>query len=125
MRGERVQGQEASSLRADVLKVDVVLLLAVENLHGALLTHPVAHLARVDPDGQVGGEVLYDVGDGVAALPGGAVEHGVGRVGDLEASVGGPLEGLVWVPVALELVPQRGLQLLAEQVDPPDQTKLN
>ena len=102
-----------------------VLLLAVEDLDGALLAHPVAHLPGVDPDGEVSGEVLDDVGDGVAALPGGAVEHGVGRVGDLEASVGGPLEGLVWVPVALELVPQRGLQLLAEQVDPPDQTKLN
>ena len=119
MRGERVQGQEASSLRADVLKVDVVLLLAVENLDGALLAHPVAHLPGVDPDGEVSGEVLDDVGDGVAALSGGAVKDGVAGVGDLEASVGGSLEGLVWIPVALELVSQRILELLAKQVDTP------
>ena len=120
MGGERVQGQEASPLRADILKVDVVLLLAVENLHRPLLAHPVAHLARVDPDGQVGGEVLYDVGDGVAALPGSPVEDGVRGVRDLETSVGRAFEWFVWIPVTLELVTQGTVQFLTEQVDPPE-----
>lgn len=119
-RRQGVQGEEASAdIRVDVLKVDVAVLLAVEDLDGALLAHPVAHLPRVDPHGEVSREVLDDVGDGVAALSGGAVKDGVAGVGDLEASVGGSLEGLVWIPVALELVSQRILELLAKQVDTP------
>ena len=106
-------------VRVDVLEVDVAVLLAVEDLDGALLTHPVAHLPGVNPDGQVRWEVLDDVSDRVTALPGGAVKDGVAGVGDLEASIGRSLEGLVWIPVALEFVSQRILELLAKQVDTP------
>ena len=73
----------------------------------------------MDLHGEVSRGVLDDVRDGVAALSGGSVKDGVAGVGDLEASVGGSLEGLVWIPMALEFVSQRILELLAKQVDTP------
>ena len=68
-----------------------VVALRVEDLDRAFLADAVADFSGVDPDGQVGGEVLDNVGDGVARLPSRPVQDRVGGVRDLQAPVGRPL----------------------------------
>lgn len=92
--------------------------LGVEDLDGVQLAYPVAHLTWIDPDGELGRQVLQDVLDRHAALLGGALQHRIDRVAGLEASERGALERLLRVPVTLELVLQGLLELLAEDVDP-------
>ena len=45
------------------------------------------YLSGVNPDGEVRGQVLDDVRDGVAGLPGSPLQDGVVGVRDAEASV--------------------------------------
>lgn len=93
-------------MTGEAVDVGPVHALRVEYLDGSLLADPVADLSGVDPYGQVSWQVLHDVGHWVARLPGRPVEHGVGWVGDLEASECGSLEWLVRVPVVSKLVPE-------------------
>jgi len=92
--------------------------LGVEDLDGVQLADAVAHLAGVHPDGELGRQVLKDVLDRHAALLRGALQHRVDRVAGFQASERRALERLLRVPVALELVLERLLELLAEEVDP-------
>jgi hypothetical protein len=96
----------------------VGIIFRVQDPHGSFLANPIADLPRIDPDGQLRGQVFNDVGDRIAALPRCPVQHQVRRIRDLEAAVGRSLERLVRVPVVGELVAERGLELFAEQVDP-------
>lgn len=101
--------------RALVVRVSV---LGVEDLHRVHLADSVAHFAGVHPDGQLSWKVLQDVLDGHTALFRGALQDRVHGVSSLEASERRPLERLLGVPVTLELVLQRLLELLAEDIHP-------
>ena len=68
-----------------------VVAFRVEDLDRAFLADAVADFSWVDPDGQVRGQVLDNVGDGVARLPSRPVQDRVGGVRDLQASVRRPL----------------------------------
>lgn len=92
--------------------------LRVQDLHGVQLADTVAHLAGIDPDSELGRQVLQDVLDRHAALLRGALQHRIDRVAGLEAPERRALERLLRIPVALELVLERLLELLAEDVDP-------
>lgn len=82
-----VKGQELSDLRIDVLHIDVVVLLAVQDLHSSFLSHPIAHLSGVNPNCQVSWQVFYHIRDGVPTLPRSSIQDGVSWVSDLETPV--------------------------------------
>lgn len=100
------------------VELDAAAVLVVQDLDGALLADPVAHLARVYPDGQVLGQVFQDVLYGHAALPGRLLEHGIDGRARFDASVCGPTVRFLRVPVAGELFGQTLFQFLAEYVHP-------
>ena len=63
------------------------LLELVEDADGSVLTDPVAHLQRVDPHGQLGGENTVDEVGGEAARLAGLADDGVHPAVDADAAV--------------------------------------
>lgn len=101
------------------VELDAAAVLVIQDLDGALLADPVAHLARVYPNGQVLGQVFQDVLYGHAALPRRLLEHGVDGRARFDTSVRGAAVRFFRVPVTGELFSQALFQLLAEYVHPP------
>lgn len=101
------------------VELDSTAGLVVQDLDGAFLANPIAHLARVHPDGQVLGQVFQDILYGHATLAGRFLEHWVDRRARLDAPVRGAAIRFLRVPVAGEFLSQALFQFLAEYVHPP------
>lgn len=112
----RVVRSPGSLLQGELLR-DVTTVV-VEDLDWSVLSDPVGHLVRIDPERQRLREVFEDLADAQSAQLGGKVEDRVDLgVAQLDASIPRPLERLLGVPVTVELLAQALLQFLAEHVD--------
>lgn len=95
------------------------LRAAQKHLCRSLLAYAVGHLAGIYPNAQVGGQVLPDVPQIDAALPGSDLEHRVQGRGRLDAAERRAPIRLLRIPVSPELSPERPVQFLGELVDSP------
>ena len=88
-----------------------------EHADGAVLADPVAHLGRVDPHGELGGEEAVQLGGHEADVDARLRDHGVHLAVDAQAAVAAAAVRLVGEPVVPVAAPQHLRQRALEHLE--------